>query len=105
MQFIKAPLPIENLEAFNSLKALITAGLEQGGVERFLKSLGTGIQIRDFEGIAAAGLLDRDGQKAKPLYDSLNVTDQAQVREFYLTAVEEIDPKMRRKYKKIFRYS
>jgi hypothetical protein len=104
MQFVQAPLPVENVEAFNNLKSLISAGLEQG-TEPFLKSLRSGIQIRDFAAVAAAGLLDSGAQKAKAIYDALNVTEQAQIREFYLTKIEEIDPELRRKYKKLFRYS
>ena len=105
MQFVQAPLPIHDQEAFQSLKGLITSGLERSRVERFLKSLGHGVQIRDFEKVAAAGLLDQPGQQAKPLYDAMNVTDKAQIREIYLTVVEEIDPELRKKYRKLFRYS
>ena len=41
---------------------------------------------------------------AQTLYRALTVSDQAQIREFYLTRVEEVDPGLRRKFQQLYRY-
>jgi hypothetical protein len=41
---------------------------------------------------------------AQTLYQALTVSDQAQMREFYLTRVEEVDPGLRRKFQQLYRY-
>ena len=44
------------------------------------------------------------GKTAQQFYDALAVTNQAQIREFYLTALEAVDLPLREKYKKLYRY-
>ena len=41
---------------------------------------------------------------ARTLYEALPVSDQAQVREFYLSKVEEVDPALRAKFHKLYQY-
>ena len=41
---------------------------------------------------------------AQKLYQALTVSDQAQMREFYLSKVEEVDPVMRTKFQQLYRY-
>ena len=41
---------------------------------------------------------------AQQLYDALPVSDQAQMREFYLTTLEAVDLPLREKYNKLYRY-
>jgi hypothetical protein len=41
---------------------------------------------------------------AQTLYRVLTVSDQAQMREFYLIRVEEVDPGLRRKFQQLYRY-
>jgi hypothetical protein len=38
------------------------------------------------------------------LYLALTVSDQAQIREFYLTALEAVDLGLREKFSKVYRY-
>ncbi len=40
----------------------------------------------------------------KQLYEALTVSDQAQMREFYLTTLEEVDLPLREKFSKLYRY-
>jgi hypothetical protein len=41
---------------------------------------------------------------ARSLYGSLPVSDQAQMREFYLSKIEEVDPALRAKFHKLYQY-
>jgi hypothetical protein len=79
-------------------------------VAKYLKALaGRGIRARDIDAIFAANLIDAvaDGRAgtARSLYQSLPVSDQAQVREFYLSKVEEVEPALRLKFHKVYQYS
>jgi hypothetical protein len=64
--------------------------------------------VRDLDGILAADAIDRAaGDKAgtaRSLYSSLPVSDQAQMREFYLSKLEEVDPALRAKFHKLYQY-
>ena len=45
--------------------------------------------------------LAKSGQSSKPLYDALTMTDKGQMREFYLTKIEEVsNPKFGRTSRK-----
>jgi hypothetical protein len=83
--------------------------LSSGAVVKFLKALaGRGIRVRDLDAILAAGVIDQvSGGKsvAASLYGLLPVSDQAQVREFYLSKIEEVDPAVRAKFHKLYQYS
>ena len=61
--------------------------------ERFLKQLDRkGIRVRDFDAVLAQQVLEGfggTGLNAKQLYESLPVSDQAQMREFYLSKLED----------------
>jgi hypothetical protein len=58
--------------------------------------------------LAARALEDavgkQDGLNASQLYEALPVSDQAQMREFYLSKLEGIDAALRHKFKKLYQY-
>ena len=67
--------------------------------------------MREFEKILGLGILESvDGalasQARRPrlLYESLTVSDQALMREFYLERIEKVDVMVGQKYQKIYRY-
>ena len=41
---------------------------------------------------------------AQGLYGTLPLSDQAQIREFYLSKLEEVSAELRTKFQKIYRY-
>jgi hypothetical protein len=41
---------------------------------------------------------------AQELYQSLTLSDQAQMREFYLSKLEGVDSALRHKFKKLYQY-
>jgi hypothetical protein len=69
----------------------------------------SGARVRDLETILARGVLEKvDDTMAKlgvqKLYPALTVSDQAQMREFYLSKVEEAEPGLRTKFQQLYRY-
>ena len=77
--------------------------------EGFLKQLDRkGIRVRDLDAVLAQRLLEgvvgEAGLNAQQLYQSLPVSDQAQMREFYLSKLEGVDIALRHKFKKLYQY-
>ncbi len=112
MGFEQAQIPVQKTEEFEQLRSAIERSLSSAAVERFYSQLQSrSMQVRNFEGIAASGIFEvadatlaRSGRTAKELYESLTVSDQAMIREFYLEKIEQVDAKIRQKYKKVYRY-
>ena len=109
MAFEQATIRIENERAFGELKALLDQVFAAGRVTKLLKKLsGLGIRIRDLDSIIAAGAIEaltgRRPGAIPALYQALTVSDQAQLRELYLSKIEEVAPELRAKFSKLFRY-
>ena len=110
--FEQAAIRVEKENEFAELKAAIERAFAPEMVGKFLKRLDSrGLRIRNFEGVLdkrAIEFVDRDlkkaGKNAKRLYGELPVSDQAQMREFYLSKLETVDDSLRHKFKKIFQY-
>jgi hypothetical protein len=81
-------------------------------VERFLKQLDRkGIRIREFDTILSARVLEEvaggsasSDLSAWQLYQALPLSDQAQMREFYLSKLETVDIALRHRFKKLYQY-
>jgi hypothetical protein len=110
--FQQAGLAIEKLAEFDQLRSAVARVFAPEAVERFLRLLQRkGVPIRDFERVRREKLLEQADPKleqgkttAQQLYDALPVSDQAQMREFYLTTLEALDLSLREKYNKLYRY-
>ena len=63
--------------------------------------------MRQFEQVRDAGLLDtfRGGKSVIELWNELPVADQSQVREMYLTKLEEVAPEIRQKFARLYQYA
>jgi hypothetical protein len=94
------------------LKAAIERTFSAGSVEKLLKRLDSrGARIRDFDNLLEKQMIEhvdvalREARKtAKGLYQELTVTDQGQMREFYLSKLEQVEEALRHKYRKVFQY-
>jgi hypothetical protein len=112
MGFEQAAIKIEKQQEFAKLQAAVEQAFVPEKVERFLKQLDRkGIRIREFEGVLSARVLeDSDGSavsadlSAWQLYQALPLSDQAQMREFYLSKLETVDIALRHKFKKLYQY-
>jgi hypothetical protein len=112
MAYEQAQIPVQQTASFELLRSAIERIFASASLEKFYRSLESkGISAREFEKIAGLGLLDQadadlanGGKSAQQLYQSLALSDQALMREFYLERIENVDPKLRLKYQKVYRY-
>jgi hypothetical protein len=107
--FEQGVLKVEKEREFGDLKAAIEKAFGFERVAKYLKALdGRGIRVRNLDEVFARDVIDVGaGSKAgtaRSLYASLPVSDQAQVREFYLSKVEEVEPALRAKFHKLYQY-
>jgi len=110
MSFEQAAIRIVKEREVGDLRTAIERAITGEQAEKFLKLLtARRVRVRDLELVLAANALDEAaGSKAgtaRALYQSLPVSDQAQVREFYLSKIEEVEPALRAKFHKIYQYS
>jgi hypothetical protein len=110
MSFVQATIGVVKQREFDDLKVAIEQALAGERVVKFLKTLNShNIRVRSLDKILTASVLEQAaGSKAgaaRALYESLPVSDQAQVREFYLSKIEEVEPALRAKFHKVYQYS
>ena len=108
MAFEQAAIKVEKEKEFEELKAAINRAFTPENVQKYLKQVASaGIRVRDFDLVLAKGILEKVAgaeQPAKNLYAELTLTDQAQMKEFYLSKIEEVGPELRAKFQKIYQY-
>jgi len=105
--FVQPAVKIDKEKEFEELKGLISRSLAPQQMEGFLKRAEKkGVRVRQVEAAFENGIFDEKnpGTTAFTLYQSLTVSDQAQMREFYLSKVEEIEPTLRHKFRKLYQY-
>jgi hypothetical protein len=108
MGFEQAAIRVEKAEEFARLRAAVESAFRADQVEKFLKRVDRkGIRIRDLGAVLAQKLLEGvagSGLEAEQLYQSLTTSDQAQMREFYLSKLETVEQRLRHKFKKVYQY-
>ena len=107
--FEQAAIKVEKAQEFARLRAAVEQAFLPEKAERFLKQLDRkGIRVRDFDAVLAQRLLEGVVGEAEldahKLYESLTLSDQAQMREFYLSKLEGVDVALRHKFKKLYQY-
>jgi len=108
--FEQATIPIDNPEVFELLRG-VYENLLTAEVESFLKAVKKkGLLIRHYEAVLASGAMEKAsrtlkqmGTTARALYEALPTSDRAQVREFYLVRLEQVDEAIRRKFHRVYR--
>jgi hypothetical protein len=112
MAYQQAQIPVSKVEEFEQLKSVLERILAPAAVESFYKKLqNRTVNVREFEKVVSSGILEEldgalknSGKTARQLYGALPVSDQALMREFYLERIEQVDVKVREKYRKVYRY-
>jgi hypothetical protein len=108
MAFEQATIKVEKESEFGELKAAITRAFAAENVEKYLKKMASaGLRIRDFDSVLAKRVLEQVGAlsgSAQELYAVLTLTDQAQMKEFYLSKIEEASPELRARFQKLYQY-
>ena len=107
--FEQAAIKIEKAQEFGALQEVVQQAFLPERAERFLKRLARkGIRVRAFDAVLAARVLEdvagESSLSARDLYQSLTLSDQAQMREFYLSRLEGVDVALRHKFKKLYQY-
>jgi hypothetical protein len=108
--FEQATIKVEKPQEFAALRAAVEHAFRADSAERFLKQLDRkGIRVRDFDGVLAKRVLEavsdpKSALNALQLYQALPLSDQAQMREFYLSKLETVDTALRHKFKKLYQY-
>ena len=110
--FQQAALRIEKLDEFEQFRSALARIFAADAVVDFLRLLQRkGVPIRDFDRVLREKLLEGadsalagSGSAAEQVYGALTVSDRAQVREYYLTALEAVDLPLREKFNKLYRY-
>ena len=108
VSFEQAAIKVEKAQEFARLQAAIEQAFLPDKVEQFLKQLDRkGIRIRNVDAVLAEKVLERFGEpglNAQQLYQALPLSDQAQMRELYLSKLEGVDTALRHKFKKLYQY-
>jgi hypothetical protein len=110
--FEQAAIKVEKEQEFARLRATVEQAFLPGNAERFLKQLDRkGTRVRDFDAVLSTRALEQAGTgsaqselSAWQLYQALTLSDQAQMREFYLSKLETVDAALRHKFKKLYQY-
>jgi hypothetical protein len=108
MAFEQAAIKVQKEQEFAALQTAVEQAFRPEKIVRFLRQLDRkGIRIRDFDGVLAKAVLEgfaEPGLNALRSYASLPLSDQAQLREFYLSKLEGVDAALRHKFKKLYQY-
>jgi hypothetical protein len=108
MAFEQAAIKVQKEQELGRLQAAVELAFLPEKVARFLKELDRkGIRVRDLDAVLAQQVLEAvvdSGLNARHLYEALPLSDQAQMREFYLSKLEGVDTPLRHKFKKVFQY-
>ena len=107
VSFQQAAIKVQKEREYARLQAAVAQAFLPEKVERFLKRLDRkGIRVRDFDAVLAQRVLEAGEPEldAGQLYQALPVSDQALMREFYLSKLEGIDVGLRHKFKKLYQY-
>ena len=107
MGFEQATIKVEKQQEFGALQAAVEQAFQAQSAEGFLSQMDRkGVRVRDFDGVLAKKILEEVGAKvnAAQLYQSLTLSDQAQMREFYLSKLETVAQSLRHKFKKLYQY-
>jgi hypothetical protein len=109
--FEQATIKVEKEQEFGELKSAIIRAFSPESVPKYLKRVtSAGIRVRDFDLLLAKGVFEQvegalaKGLRAQDLYTALTLSDKAQIKELYLSKVEEVGPELRAKFHKIYQY-
>jgi hypothetical protein len=110
MAFQQATIKIEREQEYRQLCGAVERAVTPLGAAEFLKQVAkAGLKVRQFERVLSARVLEKadrelaqSGSSAEQLWNALPVSDQCQAREFYLERIEQVDPSLRAKYRKVY---
>ena len=100
--FQQGTIPIEDPAAYEAVKTAIESAFATPSVRPFLQRVArANLRVRDFEQVLNQGLL---GEDAKTAYARLGDSDRGQIRELYLSSVEQVPQDIRGNFLKVYAY-
>ncbi len=100
--FEQPVLAVGDQKTFGEVKAAIEQAFGPAEIAGFLKRVDAEkLRARDFENVLDRGLL---GETAANAYRNLLDSDRGQIREFYLSKVEQVPHDLRARYLKVYAY-
>ena len=100
--FQQGTIPIENPAVYEAVKSAIESAFATPSVRTFLQQVARAkLRVRDFEQTLDQGLL---GDAAKTGYAQLGDSDRGQIRELYLSSVEQVPQDIRGNFLKVYAY-
>jgi len=100
--FQQGLIPVENPAVYEPVKSAIEAAFAPPSVRGFLQQVVRAkLRVRDFEQVLEQGLL---GDAAKTGYAQLGGSDRGQIRELYLSLVEQVPQDLRGNFLKVYAY-
>ncbi len=100
--FEQAVLPIQDEATYGRVSGALDETFASPQISGFLGRLARAkLRARQFEAILASGLLGADAASA---YAALGDSDRGHVRERYLSLVEQVAPKLRARFLKVYAY-
>jgi hypothetical protein len=102
-------IKVEKEREYGELRGAIDKAFAPERVATYLKALDRRkIRVRNMDAIFAADLIDAGAGNpagtARSLYHLLPISDQAQIRELYLSKTEQVEPAVRAKFQKLYQY-
>jgi hypothetical protein len=100
--FEQATLPVQDEKTFAEVNQALDEAFSARNVEDFLRRVKrSGLRAREFEAVLSKGLL---GKETPARYAALGNGDQGQIREKYLSLVEQVAPELRAQFLKVYAY-
>jgi len=100
--FEQAILPVQDEKTFTGVSEALDQAFSARNVEDFLRRVKrSGLRAREFEAVLSKGLL---GKEIPARYAALGNGDQGQIREKYLSLVEQVAPELRARFLKVYAY-
>jgi len=111
--FEQATIRIDKPLEFGELKTAIESAFAPERVEKLLATLKRkDVRIRDWDSVLRKRVLEKveprlaqAGSTAHELYRALTGSDQGQIRELYLSQLEQVSSALRHKFHKLYRDS
>jgi hypothetical protein len=111
VEFQQATIPVQNEPEFYALREAIERVFSPAQIHNYLRGLKrAGVKVRQFEQVLEKELIERadaelarSGRKARELYETIAMSDKAQMREFYLVRLEKVGDEIREKFASAYR--
>ena len=105
--FQQAAIPVQKQDEFQRLHQAFDRIFGPAANEFLSKLQSRGLQVRQYERVLASGVIEQFATeigpaRAEQLYESLPLSDQAQIREHYLLRLEQVGEALRNKFAKVY---